>query len=524
VARRTQILALTAAVVLIAAVVVGVVVAGGDKTTTKTDPAQALAGALSYASPQAQVVAAMDVQPGSSQGAAVRDLARTQPIARFAAEAGRSAVASLGLDPAKDASRVLGGPLVLAGPNAVLSSITGTVSGLNLNVVPLIHAGTTASVVGRSAGDVEDAFDDAVKAGRLRELDDLPGDVKTYALPGNAAVAGVSDADVVYAADRQRLAAAFALHDRNQGYRAATFAANLGPLTQPALIRATVQPRVLIGNAAAKVPFVLALRSGAIALRVAPPGLHLGVHLATDPARLTPEDLPVAPGAVPASPAGGNTRMYAGVRGMNQTIKVLDATRSDLNIAFLKPALDALGQLDKYKGPLKTFGRIDVDAALINQLTGTTTVTQEAKGVGVRAELRDGGPLRTALNRIAAIPDFLLKLATDFNITHSGDEAYEFKSGGTTQLKIAVLGNTLVAATDSTTSLRAIAARRPVPAPRPGALAVHASGTAVQDFLIQQLKLPSLARIFLAGVGNLDGSIQSSLSATDLDAALVLSR
>src|SRR5206468_309655 len=102
---------------------------------------------------------------------------------------------------------------------------------------------------------------------------------------------------------------------------------------------------------------------------------------------LRPEDLPFAPGPVPPRPAPGRARFWAGIRGLNQTIRVLDSTRGDLKLPFLKPVTDALATLEGIKGPLRTFGGIDVDVALIEQLTGTTTLTQEAHGIALRAEL-----------------------------------------------------------------------------------------------------------------------------------------
>jgi hypothetical protein len=185
-----------------------------------------------------------------------------------------------------------------------------------------------------------------------------------------------------------------------------------------------------------------------------------------------------------------------------------------------------LDTLDRIKGPLRTFGRIDADAALIDQLTGTTSITAEDRGVGFRAELRDGGPLRTALKRIAAIPDVAISLAhiTDLDLDKAGAEAFEVRRNGTTFLRLAVLGNTLAVTTDLNGSLGAIAARRPERVDRPGALAFHAEGTAIQDLIVRRLGLPGLARLVLGGIGDLDGSARAELSGVDLDAMLKLER
>jgi hypothetical protein len=292
-----------------------------------------------------------------------------------------------------------------------------------------------------------------------------------------------------------------------------------------ALIRAVAQPRALIGARARNVPWVDALRGGAIAVRIQKPGVHFQVHLATDPARLTPRDLPLAPGAAPPQPAPGGRPISAGVRGLSQTLHVLDAAKGNLKLPFLASLESALSTLDSVKEPLKTFGRIDVDAALIDQLTGTTTITPEGgtNTLSLRAELNDGGPLRTALDRIAAVPDFAIDIAgiTDLNVRKRGD-AYEVTRNGTTFLKVAVLKNTLVVTNDLHASLQAIAGRKPEHARSRGALAFHATGPAIQDQLVQRLGLPGLARLVLGGIGDLDGSARAELSGVDVDATLAL--
>jgi hypothetical protein len=339
---------------------------------------------------------------------------------------------------------------------------------------------------------------------------------------GRIAVRG---ADVVLAGTTARLTEALALRDRQGGLSRATFEARLGPLRGPALVRVAAQPRVLIGARARGVPWVDALRGASLAVRLERPGLRLRAHLATDPARLRPQDLPLAPGIGAPAPAPGRASAEAaGVRGLNQTIHVLDAARHDLRLPFLASVTSALDTLDQFKGPLRTLGGVDADA-LIDQLAGTTTITREAGGFALRAELRDSGPLRTALDRLAAIPDIALNLAnvTDLNIAAAGDGAYEVRRSGRTVLRVAIVGDVLVVATDLNAGLRAIADRRPVPAPGPGALSVHAGGPAIQDLIVTRFGLPGLARLVLGGVGDLDASAQAGLSGVDVSATLALS-
>jgi hypothetical protein len=515
--------------------VIVLVVAGGavlllrgreeDKRAAVADP---LAEALAFAPAAAPVVAQFDVERGAQQGQALRDLARTFPAARFAADGVRSAVLSLGFDADADLPSLLGGPLVVWGPAAAITGLTSSVSALRLELAPVLRAGATAAVVGRSADDVQAVLARAVDERRLRKLPDVAPGVAQYALPADAGRLGVRDGDLVLAATTTALRDAFALRDRQGGLTRATFEQRLGPLNQPALIRAVAAPRALLSARAHGVPWVDALRGGALAVRIEKPGVRLRVHLSTDPARVTDADLPLAPGAQPPSPAPGSRPIFAGVRNLAQTIHVLDAAKGGLDVPFLNNLTSALATLDAVKGPLKTFGRIDVDAALIDQLTGTTTITPEAPNtLALRAELRDGGPLRTALDRIAAVPDFAVRLAgVALNVEHGGTDAYTVTRDGRPLLKVAVLGTTLVVTNDLRARLQAIADRRPQrtsPASS-GALALHADGSAVQDELIRRLGLPQLARLVIGGFGDVDGSARAERSGLDVDLTLTLNQ
>jgi hypothetical protein len=521
--RRALVLFL--ATVAVAAVVVLLLArgGGGGSATGVADP---LAEALGYAPASSQVVAALDVGPDSQQGQALADLGQTSPLARFAGEEVRSSLRLLGLDPDADIPSVVGGPLVVAGPASSLRGLGSAVRGFDLDLTAVLRTGAVAAIVGRSADDVDAVLDRAVEDGRLRELPagGARNGMRLLALPQSAGVVGVRDADLVLGADAAAVTRAIALRDRRGGLTRAVFEQRLGPLRGPALVRIAAQPRALIGDHVRGVPFVDALRNGAVALRLEEPGVRLRVHLATDPTRLRPDQLPLAPGGQPPSPAPGLADASAGIRDLSQTIDVLDQASGKVDLPFLASAQRAIATFDRVKGPLRVFGRIDADAALLDQLTGTTTITREGRGIVLRAELRDGGPLRTALGRIAAIPDFLVDAAniTNLDLDRSGDDAFLLKQDGRPLLRVAVLGTTLVASTDVSIGLRAVAARAPQRVDRPGALAFHAGAGAIQDELVRRLGLPGLARLFLGAIGDLNGSVRSEVGGTDLDATLAL--
>lgn len=497
--------------------------ARSDEPKQKAAVDDPLAEALAFAPAGSPVVAQFDVQRGSQQGNALRDLARTFPAARFAADGVRQAVRGLGLDADADLPSILGGPVIVAGPASAARGLSASITSLALDLPAIVRAGATAAVIGRSADDVAAVLDRATSDGRLRKLADVGPDIQQYALPDDAARLGVRDGAVVLARDAQTLQRAYALHDNKGGLTRATFDERLGPLADvPALIRATAQPRALISAKAQGVPWVDALRSGSVAVSIEKPGVRLRVHLATDPAKLKPTDLPIAPGEQPPRPAPGTRSINVAIRDIGQTIDVLNATKNGLDLPFLKPLQDALSTLDSLKGPLKTFGRIDVDA-LIDQLTGTTTITPEAGDkLALRSELNDGGPLRTALNRLVAIPDVALQLAgVGLNVDRDGD-TYTITRDGKTIAKAAVLNNTLVVTNDLKVSLRGIADRAPQAAPSRGALSFHVGGKALQDQLVTRLGLPDLARLVIGGFGNIDGTARAELGGVDLDATLEL--
>jgi hypothetical protein len=510
------------AVVVVVAVVVALVVGGGsdDKGAAVKDP---LAEALSFAPAAAPAVVQFDVQPSSPQGKQLRALARTFPAARFAADGIRQSVASLGLDADADLPDLLGGPLVAWGPPKAITSLATSFTALRLELAPVLKAGVTAAVVGKNANAVATTLDRAARDGRLTKRGNH------YILPQNAGVIGTTGPDVVLGKDAATVDEAIRLHANQGGLTTRAFTARLGPLARrPALIRATANARAIASPRAAGVPWVDALRGSALTVAIAKPGVDLKIRLATDPTKITDADLPLAPGDQPPQPAPGPRPIHAAVRDLAQTIKVLDAAKDDLDLPFLDPIKNALGTLDSVKGPLKTFGRIDVDAALIDQLTGTTTITAEPppNTIAIRAELKDGGPLRTALNRIAAVPDFALNLANvDLNVDRDGD-AYTITNKGKPSLKVAVLGTTLVVTNDLHAGLRAIANRKPT-APATddrGALQAHADGTAVQDEIIRRFNLPALSRLVLGGFGDLNASARAERSGVDLDATLTLNK
>ncbi|WP_445148369.1 hypothetical protein [Baekduia sp. Peel2402] len=484
------------------------------------------AAALAFAPASAEVVFELDAQKGSAQGARLRDLSRTFLAARFAADGVRSAMRGIGLDADADLPSLLGGPVVAWGPAAAVKGLSASVAGLALDLPALAKAGVTAAVVGQSADDVGAVFRRGVDEERLKRTMAPAQGVEGYALAsgggGDGAVYGRRGAEVVLGGDAAAVAKAFATRDAAAGLAPRTFDERLGPLARvPALVKAAGPARPLLAPRANNVPWVNALREGSLAVTLERPGVRVRVHLATDPA-VTPEQLPLATGAQPPRPAPGIKPIHLALRDPAQAVKFFDDNKDALDLPFAKSLADALNQLDSVKGPLKTFGRIDVDD-ILDGLTGTATVTPEAIGkVAVRAELTTGGELTTALNRLTAVPDVALDIAgVKLNVKRDG-EAYIITDDGKPVVKLAVLDGVLVVTNDQAVSLQAIAARRPQAAKTPGALSFHLGAKALQDELIRRLKLPALSRLVLGGFGDVDGGLRVERGGADLDATLAL--
>ncbi len=514
-------------VVLVVAGGVGLwlVLRGGSEGGKSTELGDRRAAALAFAPSSAEVVAELAVNPGSEQGGKLRELARTFAAARFASDGVRSSVRSLGLDVDDDLPELLGGPVVAWGPAKAVTSLGATVQGLALDLPAIARAGVSAAVVGRSADGVEDALTHAVDDGRLAKVAAPAPGVEGYAPPGNAVTLGRRGAEVVLARDAAAVAQAFATRDAQAGLTPATFQNRLGPLARiPALVRAAGPARPILAARADGVAWVDALREGSLAVSLEKPGVRLRVHLSTDATKVAADQLPLAAGPQPPRPAPGQNQIDVALRDPAQAIRFFDDNKNALDLPFLDPVKDALSTLDSVKGPLKTFGRIDVDD-ILDGLTGTATVTPESPStLALRAELTTGGDLTSALDRLAAVPDVALDLAgVDLNVERDGD-SYVITDHGDFKAKLAVVDDVLALTNDQRASLRAIAARRPqAPATtRSGALTFHLGGRAVQDEVVRRFGLPELSRLILNGFGDVDGGLRVERGGADLDATLAL--
>jgi antitoxin (DNA-binding transcriptional repressor) of toxin-antitoxin stability system len=521
--RRWVVAGVGVAVVAVVVVVWLLARGGGDDGGSTADVGDRRAAALAFAATSSEVVVEFDVASGSAQGKRLRELARTFAAARFAADGVRASVRGVGLDADDDLPELLGGPLIAFGPAKAINGLGATIQGLALDLPALARAGITAAAIGTDADDVAAVFRRAVDDGRLKKAQPPAAGVSGYATTDGRATFGRRGVEVVLGADAPAVRKAFATRDAQAGLTPRTFAERLGPLARvPALVRAAGPARPLVAARAKGVAWADALRGGSLAVSLEDPGVRLRVHLATDPTKVTDAQLPIAPGAQAPRPAPGARQIDAALRDPAQAIRFFDDNKDALDVPFLDPIKNALSSLDEARGPLKTFGRIDIDD-ILDGLTGTATITPEAPGkLALRAELTTADDLRTALNRLAAVPDFALDLANvKLNVERDG-EAYKIADDGRFVAKLAVLDDTLVVTDDERAGLRAIAARRPTTTTTTGALGLHLGARAVQDEIVRRFNLPALARLVLDGFGDVDGGLRVERGGADLDATLAL--
>jgi hypothetical protein len=328
-------------------------------------------------------------------------------------------------------------------------------------------------------------------------------------VPRGGGIALVVDGPVlVLARDAAGARAALDRRARRAGLRRSAFAARVAPAggTGPALVRAAAPARLLAGRLTARLPIARRLHDGALALRVAAPGIRARFAATTTAtAPLAPADIPLAFGAAAPAAAAGVAPAALGLRDARHTLAVVRADRAwRAALPQLAPVVAALDAADRVPGVLRRLAGLDVDAALLDQLTGTTTVTRERSGaVVVRAELRDGGPLRTALGRLARVPDVALRLAgaADLHLGRAGAEAFTLRTGDAPALRLAVIGDVLVATPDARVGLRAVAHRAPRRPGTAGALHAALSGPAVRGLVVATLRLPRLAGLLLGPLG-----------------------
>ncbi len=498
--RLAVVLALVAAVAVGAYAVLSGRGAARDVGPPVADPA---AEALGFAPADVPVVAVLVTDPDSPARRDLAGLSRRFP----AAELARAQVDGLLRDRVgvgeRDLRPLLGNPAI-----AWASRVDALADG-------------GLAWIATDGARLEELLEEREEAGRLRRLPPQRGFTR-YAAPGVALA--VRGQRLVAAPDPPALAAALGRHRSRRGglSRAALDERRLG--TAPgALLTVLAEAGPLVaraaGPAAARgVPWLRAVRRVALRVGAGPGGLVARARLETPAGTVRPADLPIARGPQAPVPRGRG-ELTAGVRAARQTVAFARGVAAVTRPQELRRIDDTLDLLRRYAG-------IDVQADLIDRLTGTTTFTADATGrrVTARGELADPRPAVAALERLRALSS-LGPLADLAGIDTGGLRVQE-EGGRFVVLRddvplvvLAVRGRVLVASNDPRVDVDAVAAAPPVrlPSPQgPGALQAVLERGAAARLLLGRLGLPAEAALLLTGLGAPALSAQAELDRTDL--------
>lgn len=472
--------------VLAIVVLLAAAVGGCGKKEADVVIADPVAEALAYAPAGVAALAVVATDPAAGSGAALARLVERFPGAELLVGQAQATLGDrLGLDYERELRPLLRNPVVIW-------SADGTAQR------------RFASWVVRDAGALGEALERRTKSGALRAEPGLADheiftrrDGGAYARRGPVLLSAPDVASLRVLLQRREAG-------RGQWTRELLEERSLG-LPEGAVARVALDAPVLVARRAGRarrVPWVAALER--IALTVTPEagGLRLHARASTDAARLAPGDVPIAPGVAPPE-LRGQGRVVVGVRDPQQTLRVVRRV-----VDLLDP--DRLEGLRKAEAVLSRYARVSVQEDLLDRITGTATVTsRDGRTLTLRAGLDDPDRTAGALDRLGTLSRFGGPLASLAGVDLGGIGVDEQDGGrsvvtqdGRLLVALGVFDGALVASTDPGVDLLA-AARAPAgpPAPTAGALRGTVSAELLKDQLISRLGLPVFLRGALAPLG-----------------------
>lgn len=299
-------------------------------------------------------------------------------------------------------------------------------------------------------------------------------------------------------------------------------------LPEGAVARLALDAPVLVARyarGARRVRWVAALERIAATVTPEAGGLRVHARASTDPARLSPGDVPIAPGVEPPVLRGAG-RIVVGVRDPRQTVawvrRVVDLLDPE-RLEALRRAEEVLGR----------YARVSVQEDLLDRLTGTATVSsRDGRTLTLRSDLDDPGVTAGALDRLGTLARFGGPLASLAGVDLGGigvDEQdggrYVITQDGRLLVALAVIDGAFVASTDPGADLAA-AARAPAgrPAPTAGALRGTADAELLKDQLLRRFGLPSFVRGALGPLGDPIVTARGERDSFDLQVVVPVAR
>jgi len=356
---------------LLAVALTAVAIGACGGSEAKDKPADPTAEALSYLPAGAPLAIVIDTDPGGDQIKAALSILRRAKGSDVLIKQLRDGLTAGGTRPFSDFKQVFGNPLVAGAPTVRAARDTAL----------------TFAIVGRDQDALKQALADGAgvrEDGEYRGVKLYRSSTTAYALDGPV---------LVFADTPAQVKAALDVHAGARHLTATQVDRALAGLPEPALLRVYGNAARLLsgpGSASAReVTWVGALTTFGATVRAEPAAARIAFRLNTNPAVLEDADVPIAPG--PRSPAlTGEAPVRAGLRDLSHTLEFLQTLAQRLAPAQFE-------RLDLGKTALRFGAGVDLDADLIGQFTGSTSVQTDLGRVILQSDLRDPERVRAAL-------------------------------------------------------------------------------------------------------------------------------
>ncbi|MEA2437416.1 MAG: hypothetical protein QOF65_1972 [Thermoleophilaceae bacterium] len=288
----------------------------------------------------------------------------------------------------------------------------------------------------------------------------------------------------------------------------------LGGLPSDSLMRATGNFQALLTGpqaaAARKVKWLNALRTFGVALRAEPDGIEYAFKLKTDSGSLSPNELPLAAGALSPPVVKRAGEIGFGIRNPAQIVTFAQQVAQITNPT-------GYGKYVRDKAKLSRQLGVDIDRDLIGQLTGNASISVGLSGaVALRADVRDPAAASKTLKKVAPR---LVKIAKSRGKTaalsapKNGQGFYALAEPNGKKIAFGVVGKSFILATDAARAAQ-FAGESPSAVPgAKGSLVISSDARSLANAIAAQRGQGVAAQIVTGALGDLVGSVESETGA-----------
>jgi hypothetical protein len=473
---------------------------GDDKSSTKAVAGGPTGEALSYFPANAGLVALIETDGEQIQAAEA--LLTKFPGSDKLLDQLKAKVNATGVDFDKDVKPLLGNPIALGTAGSDLDSM----------VVVLVAT---------DEAKLNALVDRQIKAGKLKKTGEQAG--ATIYSDGPDTALAIKDATALIADTPAQLGALLAIHNRAAGLTPATFDEPFtNGVSKDALVRISGSAPTLLANpkaaSARRIPWVAALGRFAVALKAEQDAVALDARVDTSKAKLTDDDLPIAPGD--ASPGlGGDGPIRVALRNPAHVIDF--AQRAAQAVSPTSFAAFAAA-----KAAIKLRFGVDLDQDVIAQLNGIAQLSTDLHEFQLRVGLKDPTAMKATLKKLAPIlPDALAGAGlTGLEVKLLPDDVYALTKNGRTVANFAVIDDSLVVVNSGVKDLERFARPKGETLKgQRGALVAKVDGKLVSKALGKVLHLGDLSTVILSAIDNASGWAEISTKELRLHADVAVS-